>query len=105
MAGDAIAAHRRSFFALRCDLLVAALAFHFSVSPVKQILGPLVVVEVPQGPGPDVVTTLAALTQCELVLVFLFMAGITLSGRILETRSQMTALAGCNKVSTNQREA
>jgi hypothetical protein len=102
MTTDTCASHRCSILALRSRLFVATLTTYFAVCTIQQILGSLVMVEIPQLPRPGVMTTLTFFTQCELVFVFLFMAAITISGGILEPVCLVATLAGSGHMPPSQ---
>ena len=70
VASQTIAAHWRRIFVLGSLLGMATLASDLHVRSVQRVLGSLVVIEIPQGPGTGVVATLATHTQFLFVLVF-----------------------------------
>ena len=73
VAGQAIAANRRGIFALGRRLFVATFTTHLHVRAIQNVLGSLVVVEIPQAPGTGVMATLATHTQRLFVFVFFLM--------------------------------
>jgi len=101
---DAITAQWGCILASRCLLLMATRTTDFPMRAVKHIFGLLVVIEVPELPGACVVAGLALHTQGQLVLVFLFVAAITIARRIFKSWRLVTTLAGCHNVPTGQWE-
>lgn len=83
---------------------MATLTNYLHVRTIERILGPLVVVEIPQAPGAGVMATLAAHAQRLLMFVFLLVARKTVTRGVFETRRQMTALAGCRNMPSGQWE-
>ena len=105
MACQTVATHRRCIFAFGCFLGVTFFAADLAVRTIKHVFGALVMVEVPQSPRPGVMATLTTQAQFLLVLVFFFVAGVTLPRRILETRGLVAGFTSCNNVSTGQWKA
>ena len=105
VAADAVVAHGRRILALRRGLAVATLASYLEVPAIQPVLGALVVVEIPDQPGPCVVAALALFAEFELVLVFLLVTREAVARRIFEPAGLMALVAFDRHVFPSQREA
>lgn len=101
---QAITVQRSCTFPLERILRVATLASDLDVSSIQTVLGLLVVVKVPQGPGTGVVATLAEHTQLLFVFVLFLMTGKTVSRCILEKHVLVATLASGGQMTPGQRK-
>ena len=83
---------------------MAGLTSDLGMFAIESVLGLLVVIEVPQGPGPRVVTVLTKRTQLLLVLILLLVAAQAITCRILVASALMASLAGRRHMTPGERE-
>ena len=104
MAGDTVTTQRCGRLAFWRHLFVTGFATNFEVLAIQAVLGLLVMIEIPQSPGPGVVAAFTQRTKRLLVFVFLHVTAQAITRRILVTRTLVATLASSRYMAPRQRE-